>query len=123
MESNKFKLDRRGILPGFADGRFESAPKYDLAEFSNTHLEDPLRRDNRVSIRVSGNDMSELHRQALAEGLPLQSLLAQIVHLYATGQLDKVAGAVKAEQAPVQDALNQPLEGTAAWPVNPDAAI
>ncbi|MEY4640747.1 MAG: hypothetical protein RLZZ227_741, partial [Pseudomonadota bacterium] len=100
MDSNRFKLDRRGILPGFAEGRFESGPTYSLAEFANTHLEDPLRRDHRTSIRVSGNDMGELHRQALAEGVPLQSLLAQIVHLYATGQLEKAATAIKAEQAP-----------------------
>jgi hypothetical protein len=90
MDSKKLNLDRRGILPGFADGRYETAPTYDPGEFAKTHLEDPLRRDNRVNIRVSGHDMSELHRMALAEGLPLQSLLAQIVHQYANGQLEKV---------------------------------
>ena len=88
-DSKKLNFDRRGILPGFADGRYETAPKYDPSEFAKSHLEDPLRRDNRVSIRVSGQDMSELHRIALAEGLPLQSLLAQIVHQYANGQLEK----------------------------------
>jgi hypothetical protein len=90
MDSRKFNLDRRGILPGFAEGRFESAPAYDASEFAKTQLEDPLRRDNRVSVRVSGHDMAELHRIALGEGLPLQSLLAQIVHQYATGQLQPV---------------------------------
>jgi hypothetical protein len=89
MDSKKFNLDRRGILPGFAEGRFESAPAYDPSEFAKAQLEDPLRRDNRVNIRVSGHDMTALHRKALAEGLPLQSLLAQIVHQYATGQLQQ----------------------------------
>jgi hypothetical protein len=91
MDSKKLNLDRRGILPGFADGRYEPAPSYDPGEFAKIQLEDPLRRDNRVSIRVSGHDMAELHRKALAEGLPLQSLLAQIVHQYANGQLQPVA--------------------------------
>lgn len=90
MDSKKFNLDRRGILPGFAEGRFESAPAYDPSEFAKTQLEDPLRRDNRVNIRVSGHDMTELHRMALTEGLPLQSLLAQIIHQYASGQLERV---------------------------------
>jgi hypothetical protein len=94
MDGKKLNLDRRGILPGFADGRYESSPTYDPSEFAKTQLEDPLRRDNRVNIRVSGHDMSELHRMALAEGLPLQSLLAQIVHQYANGQLEKVESAV-----------------------------
>lgn len=106
MDGKKFNLDRRGILPGFAEGRFESAPRYDPSEFAKTQLEDNLRRDNRVNIRVSGHDMTELHRMALAEGLPLQSLLAQIVHQYATGQLQQVAATPSlphAAHAPLQD--------------------
>lgn len=107
MDSKKLNnLERRGILPGYAEGRYEGAPKYDPSEFAKTHLEDPLRRDNRVSIRVSGQDMSELHRMALAEGLPLQSLLAQIVHQYATGQL----GQTKQPLEP-QITLHGPLRG------------
>jgi hypothetical protein len=90
MDSKDLKLDRRGLLPGFAEGRFEAAPQYDPDEFTRTALEDPLRRDNRVNIRVSGHDMAQLHRIALAEGLPLQSLLAQVVHQYASGQLQRV---------------------------------
>jgi hypothetical protein len=91
MDSKKLNLDRRGILPGFADGRYEASPQYDPSEFAKSPFDDPQRRDNRVNIRVSGQDMSELHRMALAEGLPLQSLLAQIVHQYATGQLAEKA--------------------------------
>ncbi len=101
MDNKKLNLDRRGILPGFADGRYEASPKYDPSEFAKTHLDDPLRRDNRVNIRVSGQDMTELHRLALAEGLPLQSLLAQIVHQYATGQLEKTEAATAPSVAQV----------------------
>ena len=90
MGDDKIKLDRRGILPGYAAGRYESTHQYDPSEFAKTQYEDPVRRDNRISIRVSGVDMTELHRQALAEGLPVQSLLAQGIHQYATGQLIKV---------------------------------
>ncbi|MDY6983023.1 MAG: hypothetical protein SV422_08045 [Pseudomonadota bacterium] len=90
MDSKKLQFERRGLLPGYAEGRFEAAPAYDPSEFTRTQLEDPLRRDNRVNIRVSGHDMTELHRIALAEGLPLQSLLAQVVHQYANGQLQKI---------------------------------
>lgn len=86
----KFDLERRGLLPGYADGRYEAAPQYDPGEFARTQFEDPQRRDNRVSVRISGHDMAELHRIALAEGLPLQSLLAQVVHQYANGQLQRL---------------------------------
>jgi hypothetical protein len=105
----KFNLDRRGILPGFADGRYESAPKYDPSEFTKSHLDDPLRRDNRVNIRVSGQDMTELHRIALAEGLPLQSLLAQIIHQYANGQLEKAEPLTASQAALPASALDDQL--------------
>ena len=90
MDSKKLDLDRRGILPGFAEGRYESAPAYDPSEFARTQFEDPLRRDNRVSIRIAAHDMNALYRMALTDGVPLQSLLAQIIHQYANGQLQQV---------------------------------
>jgi hypothetical protein len=114
MDSKKLNnLERRGILPGYADGRYEGAPKYDPSEFAKTQLEDPLRRDNRVNIRVSGQDMRELHRMALAEGLPLQSLLAQIVHQYAMGQLGKAG---QAAELPVT--LHDSLDGVRIDPLD-----
>jgi predicted DNA binding CopG/RHH family protein len=114
MDSKKLNnLERRGILPGFADGRYEGTQKYDPSEFAKTHLEDPLRRDNRVSIRVSGQDMRELHRMALAEGLPLQSLLAQIVHQYATGQLGKAE-----QEADLEITLHDPLTDVRSDPLD-----
>lgn len=108
MDSKTLKLDRRGILPGYADGRYEAAPTYDASEFARAQREDPLRRDNRVSVRVSGQDLNALQRMALAEGLPLQSLLAQIIHQYAMGQLERVdavpgPAAIQTAQAPSLD--------------------
>lgn len=83
------KLDRRGLLPGFETGRYEPSRSYDPAEFPKALFEDPVRRDNRVNIRVSGTDMAELHQLALAEGVPVQSLLARIVHDYVSSQIFK----------------------------------
>jgi hypothetical protein len=82
------KRERRGLLPGYDSGRYEPARTYDPAEFL-THADDPVRRDHRVNVRLSSVDQQELQRRALAEGLPLQSLLARIIHEYATGQLLK----------------------------------
>jgi hypothetical protein len=90
------KLPRKPLLPGYESGRYEPARQYDRSELRSGFqegprgelrkppLEDPVRRDNRVSVRISGQDMSRLHRLALTEGLPLQSLIASIVHRYAS---------------------------------------
>lgn len=76
------KLPKKPLLPGFESGRYEPVRQFDRSEFRKPPFEDPVRRDNRVSIRVSAQDMGELHRLALAEGLPLQSLISSIVHRY-----------------------------------------
>lgn len=90
------KLPRKPLLPGYESGRYEPVRQYDRSELRGKFqeglrgelrkppLEDPVRRDNRVSVRISGQDMSRLHRLALAEGLPLQSLIASIVHRFAS---------------------------------------
>jgi predicted DNA binding CopG/RHH family protein len=75
----------RGMIPGYENGCYEPAKNYDHSEFKNHTFEDPRRRDNRISIRISGSDMELLHRLSLAEGMPSQSLLANMVHKYLNG--------------------------------------
>jgi hypothetical protein len=107
MDKTDFeKLPKKSLLPGYESGRYEPARHYDHTEFREElrgeldseptgesraafrgelrkpPLPDPIRRDNRVSVRISGQDMSKLHHLALTEGVPLQSLIASIVHRY-----------------------------------------
>lgn len=77
----------RGIIPGYENGNYEPARHFDQAELKSHSLEDPKRRDNRISIRVSGKDMEALHKLSLEEGVPSQSLIANIVHKYVNGLL------------------------------------
>jgi predicted DNA binding CopG/RHH family protein len=80
-------LPRKSLLPGFDSGRFEQQPDYDRVELRSYVVEEAGRRDNRINIRISGKDLTELQRQALAEGIPTQSLIANIVHQYVQGTL------------------------------------
>lgn len=47
-----------------------------------------LRKDTRVNIRISSSDLDRLKRIAAYEGLPYQTLIASILHKYASGHLD-----------------------------------
>jgi predicted DNA binding CopG/RHH family protein len=49
------------------------------------------RKDTRVNIRLSGQDLTALQMRAAREGLPYQTLLASLVHKYVTGQLQPVS--------------------------------
>jgi predicted DNA binding CopG/RHH family protein len=96
----------RGIIPGYENGHYEPATNYDRSEFKSYSFEDPKRRDNRISIRVSGKDLEQLHKLALEEGVPSQSLIATIVHKFVNGLLlDAPASSGKKTVADMTKAL------------------
>lgn len=80
-------LVRQPLLPGFESGQYEPKPSYDEAEFKASFPEETGRRDSRISIRVSGKDLTELQRMALNEGIPTQTLIGNIIHNYVQGLL------------------------------------
>ncbi|HTR00158.1 MAG TPA: hypothetical protein VMH83_09220 [Candidatus Acidoferrum sp.] len=87
----KQHLQRKELLPGVASGRYEQRPQVDKAELRTPGIEDNARRDNRINIRISGKDLTELQKLALAEGIPTQSLIANIIHHYVQGTLVDVS--------------------------------
>ena len=46
-----------------------------------------FRKDRRLNIRLSSKDLEAIQKRALAEGLPYQTLIASLLHKYATGRL------------------------------------
>jgi len=46
------------------------------------------RKDARVNIRISGNDLSRLKQKAAYKGLPYQTFIASVLHEYAAGHFD-----------------------------------
>jgi predicted DNA binding CopG/RHH family protein len=49
-----------------------------------------FRKDRRLNIRLSGKDLEAIQKRALAEGLPYQTLIASLLHKYATGRLKEI---------------------------------
>lgn len=46
-----------------------------------------LRKDVRINIRLSSGDVSNIKQMAAYEGLPYQTLIASVLHKYASGHL------------------------------------
>jgi hypothetical protein len=46
-----------------------------------------FRKDRRVNIRISSKDLEAIQKRALEEGLPYQTLMASVLHKYATRRL------------------------------------
>lgn len=46
-----------------------------------------LRKDLRINIRLTSNDLSNIKQKAAYEGLPYQTLIASVLHKYAAGHI------------------------------------
>jgi predicted DNA binding CopG/RHH family protein len=49
-----------------------------------------FRKDRRLNTRLSSKDLEAIQERALAEGLPYQTLIASLLHKYATGRLKEI---------------------------------
>lgn len=87
----KIKLDRdeKELLESFEGGEWKSvrnlSKEKSLAKkAASLHL----KKDVRINIRLSSNDLNNIKQKASYEGLPYQTLIASILHKYAVGHLE-----------------------------------
>lgn len=46
-----------------------------------------IKKDARLNIRISSQDLKDLQRRAMEEGLPYQTFVSSLLHKYLTGRL------------------------------------
>ncbi len=49
-----------------------------------------LKKNKKINIRISENDLSALQRRAAKEGIPYQTLIGSVLHKYISGFLREV---------------------------------
>ena len=86
----KISLDaeEKEILAAYEAGDYKSLPNQaQLIKKYAEYAKNTLKKDKRVNIRLSGNDLEHLQNIAVQEGLPYQTLIASLIHKYVTGRL------------------------------------
>ncbi|WP_045222487.1 hypothetical protein [Desulfonatronum thioautotrophicum] len=79
--------EEREILMAYQSGTLTSVPP------SSDHqamARATLKKNKKINIRISENDLAALQRKALREGIPCQTLIGSILHKYASGFLKEV---------------------------------
>jgi len=80
--------DKKEILQDFENDEFISVDNLDeeltLAKRAARNF---MKRESRINIRISAADLDMVRRIAVQEGLPYQTLLASVIHKFATGRL------------------------------------
>jgi predicted DNA binding CopG/RHH family protein len=84
----KLEADEKEILDSVERGEWRStrAHKRVLSRYSRS-AKATFKKDRRLNIRISTKDLEAIQKRALEEGLPYQTLIASLLHKYASGRL------------------------------------
>jgi predicted DNA binding CopG/RHH family protein len=91
----KIDAEEKELLESVERGEWKSAGggKRERARFSR-YAKATFKKDRRLNIRLSSKDLEAIQKRALAEGLPYQTLIASLLHKYAS------VGSKRSEEAP-----------------------
>lgn len=70
-------------------GEWISTGKSDIEKYK-AFAKEHLKKDQRISLRLSDTDLKGLQRRAFEEGIPYQTLIGSILHKFLTGKLKEV---------------------------------
>jgi predicted DNA binding CopG/RHH family protein len=84
----KYKLDKeeKDILDAIENGKWEAIKprKAELNHYARI-AKNTFKKDQRMNIRISKADLDRIKAKAAEEGIPYQTLVASIIHKYASG--------------------------------------
>ena len=80
--------EERKLQRSYEKGGWRSArPSRKTLERYRTYARATLAKDRRVNIRLSSRDVEDIQARAMEEGIPYQTLMASVLHKFATGRL------------------------------------
>ena len=83
-------LDRyeKQVLSAYESGKLKPAVTSETSlRRYREYARATLTKNRRVNIRVSTQDVSDIQARAVEEGMPYQTLMASVLHKFATGRL------------------------------------
>ncbi len=89
-QPDKIRLDayEKEILDAYENGRLK--PSSSGIDFQNV-ARSTMKKNRKINIRISENDLLALQRKAAREGIPYQTLIGSVLHKYASGLLKDIA--------------------------------
>lgn len=86
MKKRRFDREENEILDAIENDRWELVkPKKAELEHYAEVARNTFRKDQRMNIRISKADLIRIKAKAAEEGIPYQTLVASIIHKYASG--------------------------------------
>jgi predicted DNA binding CopG/RHH family protein len=85
-----YKLDKeeQELLESIESGEWQSVDNLeDEIKKHKDIAKNTLKKDKRINIRLSSNDLQMLKTTAAELGMPYQTLVSSVLHQYVTGRL------------------------------------
>jgi predicted DNA binding CopG/RHH family protein len=93
MKSYKLDIEEQELLDSLENDEWKSiANVKNEIKLHKKIAQNTLRKDKRINIRLSTNDLEALKTNAVELGLPYQTLVSSILHQYASGRLIQQTG-------------------------------
>ncbi len=85
----KLDEEEQEILEAIEKGKLKRVKNFkkEMA-FATKAAENYFKKDARLNIRISSNDLMNLKRKAAYKGLPYQTFIAGLLHEIASGHID-----------------------------------
>ena len=90
MKGDRLHFDKEElqVLRDFERGELESVRNFrEEKQRLESAARNTLRKDKRINIRLSSQDLEKLQKRALKEGIPYQTLISSTLHKFVTGRL------------------------------------
>lgn len=89
---SRIEHDERELLDSVEKGEWRSVSGKDreIGRYRE-YAAATFRKDRRISIRISSNDLAALQKRAVQVGIPYQTLVASILHKSVSGRLREVS--------------------------------
>ena len=88
MKKSRLDGEEKEILDAIENDRWElvKPKRAELSHYAEI-AKNTFRKDQRMNIRISKADLNRIKAKAAEEGIPYQTLVASIIHKYASGNL------------------------------------
>jgi predicted DNA binding CopG/RHH family protein len=85
--------EEKEILEAYESGKLmHSKGASQTQKRHKAYAEAMFRKDARINIRLSTEDLRGLKKRALAEGIPYQTLIVSVLHKYVEGRFREQGG-------------------------------
>lgn len=91
ISSLNLDLEEQELLESVENGEWKRVDNFeDDISKAKTAAENFIKKDERITIRLSSGDFKRLKQKATFKGLPYQTFIASILHEYASGHFTEI---------------------------------